>query len=277
MKKDLGALQGTWSILSLELDGQKMPAAAVTGSKIVIQGKRFKTIAMGATYEGTIELDPTKTPKVFDLRFSSGPEAGNKSVGIYQLDEDTWKICLTTRGADRPKEFGTKPGTGHAFETLKRESLSAASDDQSGEAAPSPGSRTGRLKTGRSEKALIGEPTELEGEWSMVAGTSSGQPFDPNGLAYGQRITRGNETTVLFGEQVYMKVSFTVDSSSAPKRIDYVYISGPNRGKKQHGIYETDGKTVKLCVSAVGQERPDDFTSTPEDGRMLTIWTLNKK
>ncbi len=117
---ELDKLQGTWNVVSLEVDGQKMPAAVFNGSKIVVEGANFTSIAMGANYEGTIEVDAAHTPKTFDLRFTVGPEKGNTNFGIYELDADTWKICLSINGKDRPAKFATAPGTGHALETLQR-------------------------------------------------------------------------------------------------------------------------------------------------------------
>ncbi len=64
---------------------------------------------------------PRLTPKTFKLHFTTGPEAGNTSAGIYELDGDTWKICLALRGDNRPESFATAPGSGHACETLKRQ------------------------------------------------------------------------------------------------------------------------------------------------------------
>jgi uncharacterized protein (TIGR03067 family) len=63
MRQDLDGLQGTWNIVSLEMDGQKMPGA---GARIVVRGDRFTTIAMGATYEGTVAVHQTTVPKSFD-------------------------------------------------------------------------------------------------------------------------------------------------------------------------------------------------------------------
>ena len=45
MNSDLEKLQGTWNIVEFELEGRKMPAG---GSKIVVNGTSFTTIAMGA-------------------------------------------------------------------------------------------------------------------------------------------------------------------------------------------------------------------------------------
>jgi uncharacterized protein (TIGR03067 family) len=117
MQADLESLQGTWNIVEFELEGQKLPAA---GSKIVVAGDNFTTIAMGAQYEGTVALDPAAKPKSFELHFNQGPEKGNVSLGIYELEGDTWTICLGLTGKNRPLEFATKAGSGHALERLHR-------------------------------------------------------------------------------------------------------------------------------------------------------------
>ena len=61
MNKDIERLQGTWQIVDLELEGQKSPAM---GAKITIQGNRFITTGMGPQYEGNLEVDEAKSPKL---------------------------------------------------------------------------------------------------------------------------------------------------------------------------------------------------------------------
>jgi uncharacterized protein (TIGR03067 family) len=80
MKDELEKLQGTWNIMALEVEGSKMTPDAFTGSKIIVKGDNFTTVAMGASYEGTLKLDVTKTPKTLDLLFTEGPEEGNTSL-----------------------------------------------------------------------------------------------------------------------------------------------------------------------------------------------------
>jgi hypothetical protein len=41
--------------------------------------------------------------------------------GIYQLDGDTWKICLKVSGKERPTKFETKAGSELVLATLKRQ------------------------------------------------------------------------------------------------------------------------------------------------------------
>ena len=117
---DLKKLQGTWNVVSLEVEGQAMPASALGAARIVVQGDHFTTSGMGAKYEGTLELDASATPRTFNLNFTSGPEAENRSLGIYELDGDDWRMCLTMRGAVRPKTFAAPAGSGLALQVLKR-------------------------------------------------------------------------------------------------------------------------------------------------------------
>jgi len=255
MKGDLKKLQGSWTVTELESEGRKMP---YSGSKIVLDGEKFTTIAMGSDYGGTVELDTTKSPKTFDLLFTSGPHKGAKSLGIYELDGDTWRICLAFAGIKtRPKEFVTKPGSGFALETLKRGDVPAPAET--------------------ADAADTGPATELEGEWAMISGSMDGHPMEASLVKIGRRVVKGNQLTVLFGGQVYLKGRFTLDLSKSPKHIDYAITSGAGAGSAQLGIYELEGKMLKLCMAAAGQARPADFTSAKGDSRTLTVWKPAKK
>jgi uncharacterized protein (TIGR03067 family) len=282
---DLKKLQGAWNVTALEADGQKIPHAAIAGSQIVIERKKFTSIAMGATYEGTVEIHATQSPRAFDLVFTAGPEKGNRNLGIYKLNGDLWTICLATQGSQRPRKFATQPGAGIALETLERASggksakqpsvASAAHSRAKKAAALQPGvTKNGLAETGAAED---GPPTELEGEWPLVSGVFNGQPLDPSMVKFCKRVTRGNVTTVLAGPQTMLKVQFTLDRSKNPNRIDYVNLQGANKGKSQLGIFELSGPSLKMCVAPPGQPRPTDFSSKRGDGRNYTVWRLDKK
>ena len=266
MDEDIGALQGTWSVVALEVEGMKMPAAMLTGSKIVVNGQNFTTIAMGATYEGTLEVDSAATPKTFQLKFTVGPEQGNTSLGIYELDGDTWRICLTTTGKNRPKEFATAPGSGLALETLQRSRPSDVEPDH-----------TAADHAPESAGPPLDPAEDLSGEWDMVSGVLNGQPMEKSMVRYGKRVIRGNQTTVSFGPQVFMKATVTMDHSKRPKTIDYLVSQGGAAGSTLYGIYEVTGDTVTICYAAAGQERPADFASNPGDGRTFAVWKLVKR
>ena len=256
-----GPLEGTWYVTALEVDGQPMPGEMLGQARVVVEGSRFQSLGMGAVYEGTIKVDESATPKTLDMAFTAGPEKGNTALGIYEVAPDQWRLCLTTRGGSRPVRFATAPGTGHALETLSRKPLVVAPD-------PTPVSQTA---------AQSGPATELEGEWSMVSGWMDGHPIETSMVKYGRRVTRGNQTTVVFGSQVFLKSTFTLDPAAAPRTIDFMHTEGMHKGKTQLGIYECDGTRLRLSAAAPGQPRPADFGSKPGDGRTVAEWKLVKK
>ena len=261
MSEDLDLLQGSWAVTTLEVEGQKMPAAMLANAGTVIKGSRFTSMGMGVVYEGTLKLDPSASPRQLDMEFDAGPEKGNTNRGIYKLGGDTWKICLATRGTVRPSRFASKRGDGFALETLTRGAAPVAA----------------KTKTRKSKRAApaVSEsapPTEFEGEWRMVSAIMDGQPVEESAVQWVKRVTQGSQTTVYAGPQVMMKFEFTSDSSKSPKTVDYRTIVGPNRKKTQYGIYQFDGGLLKICVSAPGSSRPMQFESVPGDGRTLTIW-----
>jgi uncharacterized protein (TIGR03067 family) len=253
MPEDIDLLQGTWYVSALEVDGQKMAAAMLGAAQIVIEGSRFTSTGMGAVYEGTIELDTSKKPRHLTMHFNSGPEKGNKNLGIYEMKNDTLRICLATRGNERPSRFATKGGNGFALETLTK-------------------TRARKRAVAQTTTTPSGPATEFEGEWRMVSGVSNGVPMEESAVQWVKRKTIGDETTIYAGPQIMMKVKFTADSSRSPKTIDYVNTGGASKGKNQEGIYDLDGKILKVCMAPPGAQRPKEFESKPGDGRMFTVW-----
>jgi len=120
MHEELEKLQGEWNVVFLEVNGLVPAPSVYAGAKIVVKGDQFTSIAMGASYGGKLELDPETLPKNFQMKFTDGPEKGNTNYGIYELEGDRWKICLTITGGPAPAEFATSPGSGRALETLDR-------------------------------------------------------------------------------------------------------------------------------------------------------------
>jgi uncharacterized protein (TIGR03067 family) len=253
MSTDLDRLQGNWNITALEIEGQPMPS---NGSRIIVNGDRFTTVAMGAEYAGTIEIDAAKKPKRFDLAFSEGPEKGRRSLGIYELDGATWRICLGLAGKTRPRKFATSPGSGHALETLRR----GPAEEEPVEVAE-----------------LDGREDELSGEWQMVSCIRDGYTLEPMLVKSGRRIGRGGETITMFGKQVFMRARYTLDATQQPKAIDYNITGGTSKGKTQYGIYEMDGELLRICYAGPGQSRPTDFTSATGAGKTVTVWKPAKK
>jgi uncharacterized protein (TIGR03067 family) len=252
MEHDLECLQGTWNVVSLEMDGQKVSGG---DARIVVRGSRFTSISMGATYEGTVTVHAASAPRGLDLRFEEGPEKGNTNFGIYELDGDTWKICLATRGSERPKEFAAPRGTGIALETLQRQTVAGAAE--------------GTVAVEQAVAVAGDSAAELAGEWIPLSLVRDGQALDKGMLKYGKRTVTPDQVTVKFGPQVVLKAKYTVDRSRTPMTMDYVLADGG----VQRGIWTFKDQRLTTCFGAPGQARPGEFESISGDGRTLTVWT----
>jgi uncharacterized protein (TIGR03067 family) len=122
MSNNCARLEGEWQFDRLQVDGNTMPAAALAASRVLIDGDRFRTESVEAVYEGVFTIDVEAQPARIDIEFVEGPEAGNWSYGIYELDGDRLTICLGLTGVSRPEAFKTSAGSGHALEQLRRAS-----------------------------------------------------------------------------------------------------------------------------------------------------------
>jgi len=148
-KSDNELILGMWRGVSVEMNGQKMPQTildmmkptlTITAEKVTSKAegdgaKEFLSIAVksglltkdAATVaekggEGIYHLDSAKSPKTIDIVTLGG--ARKTALGIYTLDGDTLKLCLSIdpdKVAERPKEFSTKEGEMRVIVTFKRQ------------------------------------------------------------------------------------------------------------------------------------------------------------
>jgi uncharacterized protein (TIGR03067 family) len=103
-KKEFTSLQGTWKLVSVEVDGnlpdivRGIPRWVIRGDKVFYAGKELATLT----------LDASTTPRSIDLGFLS---AKRLYEGVYDVTGDTLKICVNrqTDGVkERPLGFATK-------------------------------------------------------------------------------------------------------------------------------------------------------------------------
>lgn len=264
-RDDFAALQGTWKIDTVQVDGAEMPSAMLFGARITIDSNRFRSEGMGATYVGTFSVNPGVTPRQLDLRFDSGPEQGRTALAIYELEGDRWKLCLTTTGSTRPSGFTTTPGSGHAFETLSRVTADQTAKHTSDPVASVPPAAASAFADS--------EPVpQLEGIWVMTKGTRDGSPLPAMMVGGARREVRNGVTTVTFGGQLFMKAKTSVDMSKHPHPMDYHVLEGAGAGQIQLGLCELAGDILRVIFAQPGQPRPADFSTKPGDGHTLTEW-----
>jgi uncharacterized protein (TIGR03067 family) len=121
-ESDLDALQGEWAITALRYDGEDVPPHTFAAARLIVEGDQFTSLGMGAAYSGKITANASVNPRTFDMFFLDGPEKGNTNRGIYEfLSGESWRLCLATRGGERPKTFASTANSGIALETLERD------------------------------------------------------------------------------------------------------------------------------------------------------------
>jgi uncharacterized protein (TIGR03067 family) len=119
---ELTKLQGTWNVVSLEMNGKAVPMGSGDGPKLIIAGDHFTSRVGNQVSEGTIEVNASASPKTFDLIYEKGPGTPNRSLAIYEINGNHWKSCFTAvPNTPRPKEFATAPGNGVVLDTLERQ------------------------------------------------------------------------------------------------------------------------------------------------------------
>src|SRR5258705_8120867 len=88
-----------------------------------------------------------------------------------------------------------------------------------------------KAATGTSKPAAPNDLAQLQGEWAMASGAADGFEIPAAMLPNMKRVCRGNELTVMNGEQLIMKSLIALDPTKTPKTIDYQVIDGPTKGK----------------------------------------------
>jgi uncharacterized protein (TIGR03067 family) len=121
-------IQGTWKVVSFQEAGRKDPpppgAFEKMGMRIVISKDKYTVKTKEMTDAKTYRLDPSKSPKWFDLegvKAPGGVEIG-PNLGIYELNGEELKICLGRSGKARPTAFDpTNDPAADVLLILKRE------------------------------------------------------------------------------------------------------------------------------------------------------------
>lgn len=276
----LRALEGDWRFVSLEVDGQAVPATMLGASRILIDGDRFRTESPEATYDGEFLIDVEADPHTIDIHFVEGPEAGQQSLGIFRLDGETVTFCLGLTGAARPARFATSPGTRHALETLRRhastrpvgvtggDATHAASTTAQAAAVPHAHGSAGAFPA--SACAL---DAQVAGTWVPVALVRDGVPMPAAWLSAGRRIVQDGIVEVRFGGQRMVHARIRHDDAHAPAHVDYLHLSGDAQGQVTLGICAYDGTEVRVNMAPPGAPRPTDWESAPGSGRSFSRWT----
>jgi uncharacterized protein (TIGR03067 family) len=122
--KDLDQLKGTWTAVSLERGGMKLPEDMLKelNMQLVFNGDKYMERIQGkVNEEGKIKIDTSKKPAMIDLNIQTGDDKGKLQLGIFEVKGETLRLCLAVPGdKDRPTTFASPEGKTDANVVFKR-------------------------------------------------------------------------------------------------------------------------------------------------------------
>jgi uncharacterized protein (TIGR03067 family) len=253
-KQDLAKLEGVWSFARVEVEGKKQPEVPFATHKMIVTRAGEYAILQGPRVtRGTIKLDPGKTPKQYDTTISTGPRKGVTTLGIYELGEDTWQICLPFRGKERPAALVSTPGSGLLFFVFKRE------------------------KQDLKEALVQAARLELAGTWLAVSYSLDGNEAaaaDLQGIKL--VIDPDGKTAASRDGKMFIASTTTIDPTAKPLAIDISFTAGDTKGRTSLGIYKIEDDVLTICRAAPDKPRPTEFSSKPGSGHTFMTYRRDK-
>jgi uncharacterized protein (TIGR03067 family) len=252
--QEYARFQGVWRFALIEVDGVKQDEAPLATNKLIIsKDGRYVIVQGDRITHGILKLDPTKTPKHYDVTVTNGSAKGLTCSGIYEIDGDTYKICVPLRGKDRPRDFDSKPGGGCLFHVFKREN-----------------------KEIKEALTAVGRK-ELAGKWQAATYALNGNKASAEDLKKVQLVidAEGN-TRALNDGKVFIASTTRIDPTAEPKTIDMFYTQGDSKGKTSLGIYKIEDDILTICRAAPDKARPTEFDSKPDSGQTLMTYKREK-
>jgi len=120
--KDLKKLQGDWAAVSMVVDGEKIPDDEAQALFRTIKDNEYTVFRFNkAIGKGKFKLDATKKASTIDVFPANAAPNAKPILGIYELDDNTFKFCYARPGKDRPTDFSAKQGSGHTLTVWERE------------------------------------------------------------------------------------------------------------------------------------------------------------
>ena len=119
---DAKGIQGTWLPTKGELGGKPVPDAVLKKISLKLDDGNYLATVSGEPDKGTYMLDSKSKPKGITVKGTEGPNKGKAFPAIYELQDDTLRICYDLSETKRPTEFTTAAGTQLYLVTYKRKS-----------------------------------------------------------------------------------------------------------------------------------------------------------
>jgi uncharacterized protein (TIGR03067 family) len=132
------------------------------------------------------------------------------------------------------------------------------------------------VATGPAAKEGSSDKDKLQGSWGLVSVEVNKQPLTMDQLKAARLVVEGDRYSFTLGK-THLELTYKLDATKTPRRIDLTVLAGPQKGKTFHGIYKLRGDTYTVCRPIEPDKgRPTDFATEPDSGLMLVVWKHSK-
>ena len=107
------SVKGVWAVESLTFNGSRVPDDPTAGPQFTaFDGKEYvQRQGQKIIEEGSYEVDTGTSPRAIDFVIKKGPDAGKRQLGIYELEDNTLRVCVAEPGSrKRPRSFEPAAG-----------------------------------------------------------------------------------------------------------------------------------------------------------------------
>src|SRR5437016_601895 len=119
---DSKTIQGVWKPVTAVLGGKPMPPPVVKAITLTLTNGMYDVAVEGERSDkGTVKLDPKASPRKMTITGTDGPNLGKTFLAIYELKDDTLRICYDLSGEKSPTEYKSIEGTKLYLVTYKRQ------------------------------------------------------------------------------------------------------------------------------------------------------------
>lgn len=228
------SIAGTWSVKSGERAGSEVDEERFPES-ITITDESITIPTPGGDFVMAYEIVSDESPYHVDMEITEGPGEGT-ALGIVKMEDGMLSLCYDPMGAKRPEAFETTEENGFFMFAMKK-----------------------------AESKF--DAKEMIGEWRCVSGKRAGEDVPDDRMAPSIKFTKDG-ITIPIGPDSAFEMSYTIDADKSPAEIDMEIENGPGDGTALGIVKIADGK-FWLCYDPTGQNRPEAFESTEENGCFL--------
>lgn len=285
-ENDLDKLQGTWRLVTSELDGVRLGEGReeikdtrmmIDKSSVIMTGKliyspNIKKEPEDCKAVGTFTIDTKKNPKVMKITWTTNPALTEEYFtqrSIYALEGENLKVCSYFPGSNTknliPTEFSANAGSKRSVSIWKRVSSSEKGREE----------KRPKERNGDARKKL----EQLQGEWVAVSFEANGEAV-PADKAGWHVIIKGEKVSIRFGMLRYEGV-LVVSGERGNPRLDVTQTTGEGAvagSMDTMGIYKLHKDELTVCYrfTTIGGKRPTAFETGRGSDAMMQVFKRSK-